>query len=432
MVRPPRYVIFCRAVYDEIVFFLRCLVPSARIVSNSAPAAAAWYALANETALPGTALPRHPWPSDRDTADALVGYGTLISEIGVLPTVGSRKRSSHGTIPHNAAVEGEDERSTPDQRSEPCDHYNSRDNEASFAAMASVADTDEWSGALISAGLVQVLVRSLRACLKIRTILGSEVEMAQSVDDTLPSGSVRRRSVWDAVVGASSGFCFTCSLELVQVEVMLAIGGLLSAHPLAVRDRFILANGPLTLARLVSASPCDRDVEHDCSLAGVLDAQGAAMSAAVVAPLVHAHCCLVAVQVMRLCLRAGAPGPLPAEIVQGTSSLVQALPHAMRALWKKHLCGDCCGRDSLFPLDLLRRGRAELERGTSRRCPGRYRQFSPLRCPSQVDLHQSDGGEVWSARTNAWEAGGSSAPEDFCCGGQTYRPSTSPSYLLCR
>lgn len=309
---------------------------------------------------------------------------------------------------------------------------NSRDSEAIFMAMSSAADTDEWSAALVSAGLVQALVRSLRACLEIRSILRLAVETVESGDDTPPSRSASMRSVADIMDGTESGCCLGCSLEVVQVEVMLAIGGLLSAHPLAARDRFLLADGSLVLTRIVSAPPCDRDTEHGCLLGGGVDTEGVATAAAIVAPLLHEHCCLVAVQVVRLCLGAGAPGPLPAEIVEGASRLVEALSHAMRALCENNFRGDCRGTDSFFPADFLRRGRAELERGASGRPSARSREFVPLHCPSEVDPYRSGDGEAWAVEAETCAADTSSTPQDSSGGGKTHGPSISRSYLLCR
>lgn len=380
--------------------------------------------MVNENALQGTGLPHHPWSLGADVTDGL-------------PTVANATESgrpvsgSHRTNADYAAAGAAEQQSGPEQGSYRGKYNSSRDSEASFVAISSVADTDEWSAALVNAGLVQSLVRSLQACLEIRSMFGLAVEAVEPEDDAPLSGTKSMPSIANTVAWTESDCCLGFSLEVVQVEIMLAIGGLLSAHPLAARDRFLLVGGAVALSRVVSAPPCGRNKERGCLPGGGVDTEGTATAAAIAAPLVHEHCCLVAVQLLRLCLRSGASVPLPVDLVVGATGLVEALPHAMRALWEKHARGEC-GIDRFFPANLLRGGRAELEHGTSPRPSVRSREFLPLRCPAEVCLNRSGEGENCSVGAEACGEDKICTPKAPSSVAQAHPPSTLRSFLLCR
>lgn len=403
--------------HDDIVFFLRCLVPLARIVSNSPPASSAWYALVNEHAVPGLGLSHHPWPRGTDVATARKPRQ---------PVSGS----PCANLDYAAAWE-EKAQSRPERRSYDGENNGSKDSEVSFAAMSSVANTDEWSAALVNAGLVQSLVRSLQACLEIRPMLGLAVE-AEELQDDAPLGQTKSIPMTDTVVRKESDCCLGFSLAVAQVEVMLAIGGLLSAHPQAARDRFLLVGGMVTLSRMVSVSPCDRDKERDGSSDGGAYTEGTAIAAATAAPFMHEHCCLVALQLLRVCLRSGADVALPVDLLKGATGLVESLPHAMHILWEKHARGECRGVNRSLAADLLRRGRTEVEHGTSPRRSACSRGGLPFCCPSEVSLDRSRDRENCSVRAEACGGNATSAPKDPSSVAQVHFPLTLRSFLLCR
>lgn len=340
--------LFVGSARQDLVFFARCLAPLAGLVANSAPAAAAWFGLLNAKTLLGTGLPCHPW------VEAIDGSG------GVLPS------RSVGEMLGDVDVDGHD--SAASQR------WSSHDREAALLlAMASAADKDEWSAMLVGAGLVRSLVNSLQACLDFRTAVRG-LDLAKVLTAAGKPSSPTRRGQGSTCGGggrdsfrratqplqgevASGGAakakgtkeeggrgqvarqsdgCLGCELETAQVLVVVALGALLSAHPLAARDRFQLSGGMLRVHRAIFQQPKDsRGKErHECvSYRG----EGCDSAAPTLAfPFLQEHCALVSLQVLRLCLRADdAAKQLPSNVVEGVVRLVGALSPSMQMAWDK-------------------------------------------------------------------------------------------------
>ncbi len=409
--------------HQDLLFFARCLAPLARLVASSAPAAAAWYDLVNAKALPGTGLPRHPWvgggpdgsgdavpsccPEPRSTDAACGAPGAEES--------GGRNGEARGQDPGPTADHVEREEEEDDEEDEEEEEVE-KDEAELYLAISSAADSDEWSARLIGAGLVRSLVNSLQACLDFRAAargLGAKTAPAAAVRG--PSSSARGgggpagRDGLESVPGDASGngrshqerkyhrVCFGCELETVHVSVMMALGALLSAHPLAARDRFQLAGGPLRVHRAIFQQPKDhlaRDEEllHTCAVSsspsssrGGDGPRSGAAAPLPRSPFLREHCALVAVQVLRLSLRAGGaePNGPPPDVLEGAARLVGALSSSMLSAWVA--LADCSPRS---------RGGAPGEESICGRRRVLSQKFLPLGLPGEVSLPV------------AWEASG--------------------------
>lgn len=318
-----RLVLFVLSAREDLLFFARCLAALAGVVANSAPAAVAWYDLLNTKTLLGTGVPCHPW----------VG-GT----------------ASSGVVPSFPPVVDPDEGEA-----------------ALFLAMTSAADKDEWSAMLVGAGLVRSLVNSLQACLDFRTAVRGLASTKASAAAGKPGSSARggnssssacgggtdsfRRATQPLTGEGASGReqaakstkagnvgvpppndgCLGRELEVTQAFVVVALGALLSAHPLAARDRFQLSGGMLRVHRVIFQLPKNPQVGE---MRECVSSRGEGCSdaaATLVFPCLREHCALVALQVLRLCLRADdAVTQLPPGVVEGVVRLVGALSPSMR------------------------------------------------------------------------------------------------------
>lgn len=339
---------------QDLLFFVHCLVPLGRIVADSAPAAMAWYGLVNGNTLAGTGLPRHPWVGSASGGDGGAGGVPRCGTSTAAETADVARRPKVD----NVAVGGED-LFTPTnvEKAEKCDAHNPDmdSEEAKFTAMDSVADTDEWSAMLISASLVRSLVGALQACLDARIAARGEVsgDMPKREPDVGKSGNADSLSSPEPAearatsrcvhpreeegAGGETDACLGCELDSAQVTVTLALGALLSAHRLAARDRFQLAGGARRFYRIVSQPHSSRDVLHDClhRREGCTDAA----ATAVAMPFLHEHCALVAMQVLRLCLRSGVSEVVPPDVIEGAAQMVGALSPLMLSAWGKQGVG---------------------------------------------------------------------------------------------
>lgn len=436
----------------------------ARIVSNSTPAASALYKLVNDSTLPGTGLPDHPWPrgaSDGPILPCCIEstdyFGDLASGTKMRKTeaaVASGDRTSDG----DSNIKALEDNAGRGHGNSCGDGSASRNNAASYVAMSLMADSDEWSAGLVSAGLVQSLVHSLEACLELRSLFGKAAETR-----AVKAGGPSRQSctadyfVQNPENGDGGGYCLGCWLAVAQVEVLLAIGSLLSAHPLAARDRFQLAGGVLTFRQMISTLPYGGVANHDClsrMRPKTERAEGVA-GASVSVPFVHEHCSLVAIEVLRLHLRAYAPNPVPADVAEGAGRFIEALPHVMRAVWETYRVDASSASVSSRPPSLPRRGRAHLVRGNSEESdansdanfssvPKRSRPsiqpriFFPLHCPAEDDIQPSGNRKVLSGGADGCKMGndskvdGSSTVDGRHTAGRVQGPPGVPSYLLCR
>lgn len=344
---------------QDLIFFARCLAPLAGVVANSAPAAAAWYDLLNAKTLLGTGLPNHPWVVG---TDSIGGVSTTCRPV-VDATRGAVAVGQPGEMLEN--VGGHNSAAT--------EGWGNQDGEAAlFLAMTSAADKDEWSAMLVSGGLVQSLVNSLQACFDFRTAVqgldtmkawaaagkfGSSAQGGNSSSSSSDGGgtdSFRRanrplreeaasgaaqnaKSPRTGGVGAEvlSDGCLGRELETAQVLVVVALGALLSAHPLAARDRFQLSGGTLRVHRAIFQQPKDSRAEETRKC--VSYRQGCSDTPATSAsPFLQEHCALVALQVLRLCLRADDDvEQLPPDVLEGALKLVGALSPSLRMAWDK-------------------------------------------------------------------------------------------------
>ncbi|CAB1097656.1 unnamed protein product [Ectocarpus sp. CCAP 1310/34] len=251
-------------------------------------------------------------------------------------------------------------------------HSDEEEEEDLFSAIFSAANTDEWSAMLVGCGVVRSLVNSLQACLDVR-ITARGLDLTRASPAMRRSGSATfggdRGSSCSAGLDVTTGavqsadlakeeedgdgmpsvdWCLACELETAQVVVMMALGALLSAHPLAARDRFQRAGGALRVHRIISHQPenSGNDEVHVCVSSGP-EVDGDAAAAPVSAcPFLQEHCVLVALQMSRLSVRAeGMAGCAPLDVLQGAARVVGALSPAMLSTWRKCqgptvTCGD--------------------------------------------------------------------------------------------
>lgn len=307
---------------QDLIFFARCLAPLAGVVANSAPAAAAWYDLLNAKTLLGTALPNHPWIGETDSSG------------GVVPT---------GRHVVDATTQG----------------YGNHDGEAAlFLALVSAADKDEWSAMLVGAGLVRSLVNSLQAYFDFRTAVRGldSTKMSAAAGKSGPSARGGNSSSSSSSGGTDSfrlakkdargevlsDGCLGRELETAQVLVVVALGALLSAHPLPARDRFQLSGGVLRLHRVIFQQPKNSHVEEANERAAFRGEGCTAAAATLAFPFLQEHCALVAMQVLRLCLRANdTVKELPPDVLEGAVRLAGTLAPSMRTTWDKGHVTSC-------------------------------------------------------------------------------------------
>lgn len=439
---------------------MHCLVPLARIVADSAPAAAAWYDLVNGNTLAGTGLPRHPWVGSAIGGKSVPSCGTFGTTTAAKIADGARKPKAG-----NMAVDGECLfTATNAEEAEKCDrHHPGADNEkANFTAMDSAADKDEWSAMLISASLVRSLVGALQACLDARIAARGEIvgdapkrkpgvgksSDVESLSSPEPAGSTATnrwmRPQGKEDTGGGTDGCLGCDLDSAQVTVTLALGALLSAHRLAARDRFQLAGGARRFHRVVSQPHSSRDVLHAClsRREGCTDAA----ATAVAIPFLHEHCALVSMQVLRLCLRSGVSEVVPPDVIEGAAQMVGALSPLMLSAWgKRGVCRSLDrGRgsrprswgpsddDQGFQQGEKEPGVADAISGnlTVSRAKTRRRTLSrtllPFGCPGKVDVEPTS----QSATEGSFSAQqGSSSTSG--CRAEGHHTLEGPSYLLC-
>lgn len=381
------------------MFFARCLAPLARVVANSVPAAAAWYGLVNGKTLAGTGFPCHPWVSSTDSIDGL--------SPSCCPVPTAADAIGGGTQGAESLGGKNDE-----EGSELPGHDDKDKEEALFLSMSSAANSDEWSAMLVGAGLVRSLVDSLQACLDVRIVARganrSKESLVASVDDfsakgtssvissaSRPQSDVRKLQPFVVETGGPTACglpahgCLGCDVEAAQVVVVIAIGALLSAHPLATRDRLQLAGGIARLHGVTSHKPDHRrDDFHACvSFQG--ERRGSA-STAFVLPFLPEHCALVALQVLRLCLRADSSSScVPPDIVGGAARLAGALSLPILSTWGKCLVGSSPVGEgetrSLRPHHMVDREQFEEGSGDNEYRQGVMSQkLLPLGCPEDV------------------------------------------------
>ncbi|CAM9527499.1 unnamed protein product [Ectocarpus fasciculatus] len=348
----------CERAQQDLLFFAHCLAPLAGLVTNSAPAAGAWYDLVNAKTLGGTGLPSHPWVSSTESRGGVVPSCCPVfraaDATNGAPGMGQARRK-------NGESWGEE--SSPAAGDGHSDKEEEEEEEDLFLAMLSAANTDEWSAMLVGCGLVRSLVNSLQACLDVR-ITARGLDFTRASPATRRSGSAaiggdrggRCSAGLDVTPGAVQGaelakeeedgdgmpsvdWCLGCELETAQVVVMMALGALLSAHPLAARDRFQRAGGALRVHRIISYQPDNsgNDEVHVCVSSGPKVDGGAAAAPVSARPCLQEHCVLVALQMSRLSIRAeGTAGCVPLDVLQGAARLVGALSPAMLSTW--HEC----------------------------------------------------------------------------------------------
>lgn len=246
-------------------------------------------------------------------------------------------------------------KSSPEADVDPCDVNNVSSCEyytdgygkgkESFVPVPSVADVDEWSAMLVSGGLVRSLVDALQALVDARIVVReagltpstwrswANSEAVRLAERTVVGNSASPyKGVEDSFLALHDFSCFECRLEMVQVEVTLALGTLLSAHPLAARDRFQIAGGTLRFYVLISLPKVERDKAHACRLLGE-SIPGATVAA--VSPFLRERGLLLALRVIHLNLRADSSAALiPIEVVDGVAPLVRAILPAMRSVWE--------------------------------------------------------------------------------------------------
>lgn len=303
-----------RSSLTEPLFLAGCLVPIARAIARSAPSLPVWYARINATALLGTALPKHPWDGGTSDSGILPGCAAFDTNASELQASGLKGESLRPSIDH---PQGWGAQGSP--HGHLCAQFGGNNGgevwpETSRRAVASEernsplfsADSDEWSAALVCSGTVQALLRSLRACLDALAIL-CQVS----------------RSEADDVAGLKSTLIGT------QVEILLAIGAMLTAHPTSTLERLHLIRSVWLFRTLAEApQPCSSEhVSQRGPWDGLFGVAGHALARSM-----RAHGCLVALQVLQVCLKVENRLGSNVDVASNIAGLVEALPTVLR-MW---------------------------------------------------------------------------------------------------
>ncbi|CAN0579629.1 unnamed protein product, partial [Ectocarpus sp. 12 AP-2014] len=188
----------CQRAQQDLLFFAHCLAPLASLVTNSAPAAGAWYDLVNAKTLGGTGLPSHPWVSSTESRGGVVPsccpvYRAADATNGA-PGMGKARRRNGENWGEESSPAAGDGHSDKEEEEEDL-----------FLAMFSAANTDEWSAMLVGCGLVRSLVNSLQACLDVRIT-------ARGLGLTRASPAMRRSG--SATIGGDRGSSCSAGLDV--------------------------------------------------------------------------------------------------------------------------------------------------------------------------------------------------------------------------
>lgn len=406
-------------------------------------------------------MPRHPWVSGTDE-------GISVPRCAASPvtnTVGTPRAEE--LRPDRAAVGGQ--KAVTDgyrEAGEGRDSQNlNKDSEGvNLRAISLAADSDEWSAMLVSAGLVRSLVNLLQACLDARIAArgvdfaatptpipgtaSSKGRRTETLGRTRPDGEAtsseaRVQRAGRAVFEVKDDGCLGCELETAQVKVMLAIGALLTAHPLAARDRFQLAGGAQRFCRVVSWPNNVGDEVHAC----VSRRDWCAEAAATVAfPFLREHCFLVLLQVLRLCLRASVSEvAIPPDVVAGAARLMETLSPALLSLWEKHDVANSARRAERPRMVELGApgGHQEDSRGgennsdSSAGCCSKRprnalsRTLLPLRCPDEVPVQPTGRAAFVATKDDNASAVEAFSNASHCRAGEVQSSVDALSYLLC-
>lgn len=417
-------------------------------MTNSAPGATAWYNLVNSNTLEGMGLPAHPWVGDTYN-DEIVSNTTppIAHTLGTCADARDEPKTDHECDAESHGVHNRMRKA--------------KNDDEQIRVISSVANKDEWSAALVGVNLVQSLVNSLQALLDADIAAPRGLERTEALAAKLETGkswnmksnastqlagevttSDKQMPGPDkAVIEVPTDDCLGCEIETAQVEILLALGSLLSAHPLAARDRFQLAGGALRVHRIVSRPKPDRDETHACLCSGMDGAKGATAALAST-PFLHEHCCLVALQVLRLRLRLDSNSEaIPLGVIEGAARLVDALAPVVRGVCDKYSGGrprsinaGPPGRDHEGPQG--GEGHAGANGGHPVGLNGKNagsalsRQLLPLVCPGEMAIEEKgkardiwEGAEENKAFADAsWRAKSRYFAADAQC---------SPSYRLC-
>ena len=212
--------------------------------------------------------------------------------------------------------------------------------------LASTADRDEWTAMLVKEDIVRSLVDALQAFIDAR-VVAKGAGLTPSTSRTRPGDESVQRVGGNTLSGGPrttqktfGGFrCLGCELDTAQNEVVLALGALLSAHPLAARDRFQLAGGATRLHDVFSVPNSERDETHSCWLVGKNNpgADNGDTGFNPSTPFLHEHGFLAALRVVRLSLLAddSAAAIIPTEFMGEAARLVGLMSVAMRSVWNR-------------------------------------------------------------------------------------------------
>lgn len=454
------------SMHEDLSFFLSCLVPLARIVASSAPASFAWYTLVNEKTLRGTGLPEHPWSGRPDEDGETPSYSVFSSlNFPVMRGISRMLERGAGVVAYGRHIYKGRSGSSQSDTGDKDDDGDVDSVDANLLSMRSVQDKDQWSAMLVSAGLVRSLVDCLRAC-QDSSILAQDtdsvpaaaaaaagsssdavngerpLEWAHQLAGQATRGEESCEQSADEAVAGNSKACFGCELETARVEAMLALGGMLTAHPLAARDRLELAGGMACLRRVADVShacSCWKEKDKPASSGGGTGPIASTVGSA--RPLLREHGSLVALQVIRLCVRMGVSKAVPATVVEEAAQLVEALSPAMRSLWERHRVEDsgklaawCSDKErevSLGGGEESSKGEEDIAAVMEDYARRLSRDLLPLRCPKKLVMRLVDSDVVSSCASRRESVVAGAGLSGAGSATEAQRMLDSPSYLLC-
>lgn len=304
---------------------------------------AVWYDLVNDRPLAGTGLPCHPWLHNFGNRSNFPNQSKAATPIASRTLSAGKLSNGSAEVDVRGAM-GQGHQDHTESYGPP--RTNKSGEEANFSSMSLVADNDEWSAMLVRAGFVGALVNLLQACLDARITAQSIGLTSIACKDRSMEFLARPQQAAEvklsekqaqlaegAGIGATMSGCVGLEPETAQVKVLIALGALLTAHPLAARDRFQLVGGAQRLS-LVLPGPEKTHHEVSAYVPHGDDCTHAAFIAA--CPFLREHFFSVALLVLRLCLRADVSEAAPPDIVEGTVRVVDALLPIMQSAWERH------------------------------------------------------------------------------------------------
>ncbi|CAM9760673.1 unnamed protein product, partial [Discosporangium mesarthrocarpum] len=381
----------------EVCFLHSCMSALAKIATRSSPWAPHWYAHLNATSCPREmGLTAFPWSihhagivEEPGNHQALL-HGKSLGVKALSPDRLPALSPAGEGVPSDRDQGQESLRRVDGGLGEGIDRHvcgcsgadrtlaTGKDEEDCFAVAAKISDKDEWSAQLVSAGMVNVLVGALQQALdggelleaaerdaEARTRAGAgarwggvdifehdtdedeeddkEEKERVADDEVVPDNTA---GVWEKtqVTMGVRWPCLKCVLEEWQIEVLVATGALVAAHPQSSCQQFHTSGGLIQLKRAVSIQQphhchCLPSPRHSCrhhrrmacgrkgSRTGQVMCRGGGCRG-----VMQEHRSLVALRVLEVCLRVmDSPLARPAFVDDAAQVLEASASMAMAA-----------------------------------------------------------------------------------------------------